>query len=119
MDDEGPAASWETTHVEKVFYQAAKSIQRLFRGGEQLSPVFVAEGEIGCAQGSNGCLCRRQRRAEVVAYRIQQCGAQPVDLGEGAGRGGRLLETLLAKGDGCLSGESFQDPAVLGSQCVA
>ena len=61
-------------------------------------------------------LCGRQRRAEVLAHRIEQRGPYPVDLGERASSGGRLLETLLAQDDGGLCGECLRDPKILRSK---
>ena len=51
-----------------------------------------------------------------MAHRVEQRGPYPVDLGQRPGRGGRLLETLLPKGDGCLGGKGLQDPPVLGCE---
>ena len=53
-----------------------------------------------------------------MAHRIKHRGPYPVDLGERASSGGRLLETLLAQDDGGLCGECLQDLTILRGKWV-
>ena len=97
----------------------SQPVQRFLGGVEQFAPVLVAELDVRRAQAVDRGLGRGKRRAQVVADRGQQGGAQPVDLRELADRGGALFEALLPQRDRGLGGERLDDPAVSGGQGVS
>ena len=74
LDCERESTSLQPAHVEQVLDQTAQPVQRLFMRGEQLGPIVLAEREVRHSKGSDRCLGRGQRSAQVVAHRIEQRG---------------------------------------------
>ena len=109
-------AGLQAAHVEQVVHQRGQPVQGGVRALEQLAAVLGIEVEVEAEQGGDGCLGRRERRAEVVADGGQQRGADLVGLRERSCLGGGPAQPDVVQHDRGLRGERADEALVLGLQ---